>query len=313
MGLVKIKGICVLPCKKNFPNPSIFLALKNTMVIKRQIFELGERQVFGRIMFEAPFKINSSMADEARFVYVVNGTSKLNSPNGRTDLTNGDGFIMKCENFVNNWQPNADGSPTEVVVLQLYPDSLKEAYNGELPDVFQEKSKLENNPVEKVAPNPLMKNFVESLRPYLDTPGLIDEEFLKIKIRELILVLLNSDTNGRVKGILSMLFTSSNFAFEEIVEANLYENLKLDDLAFMAGMSLSTFKRKFSKVYDSSPTQYIKQKRLEKACQLLVKTDNRISDIAYDCGFNELGYFSKTFQKTFNISPSDYRIKNSEK
>ena len=277
------------------------------MVLQRQIFELGEKRVFGRIIFEPPYKANSSMEEEARFVYVVNGQSKLYSPNGRTDLKTGDGFIMKCENFVNNWEPNLDGSPTEVVVLQLYPDSLKEAYNQKLPEVFDERSNLESNPVEKVIPNPLMENYISSLRPYLDTPKLIDDEFLKIKIRELILVLVNSDTTGRVKGILGSLFKSSKYAFEDIIEANLYENLKLDDLAFFAGMSLSTFKRNFSKIYGTSPTNYIKQRRLEKAAQMLTETTQRVSEIAYECGFNDVGYFSKAFQSAYHNSPSDYR------
>ena len=128
-----------------------------------------------------------------------------------------------------------------------------------------------------------------------------------LKIRELLHLLVENDQNGAIKGILGELFNTSEYVFKDVIQAHLFEDLNLDDLAFFTGLSLSPFKRKFSTVYGTSPNKYITSKRLEKAQTLLRTSDLRISEVAYDCGFNDLGYFSKSFKNYYNLSPSDYR------
>ena len=56
-----------------------------------------------------------------------------------------------------------------------------------------------------------------------------------------------------------------------------------------------------------SPGKYLKSKRLEKAEELLKSTELRISEIAYDLGFEDMGYFSKSFTSVYKHSPSEYR------
>jgi len=130
---------------------------------------------------------------------------------------------------------------------------------------------------------------------------------VKLKVKELIYILAQTDQTGRIKAILSNLFNSQEHKFQEIINANLYENLKLDDLAFFAGLSVSSFQRKFKSIYGTSPKQYINGKRMEKAKSLLEKKELRISEVAFDCGFDDVAYFSKCFATAFKISPSGYR------
>lgn len=214
---------------------------------------------------------------------------------------------MKCENFVNQWLPNEDDSPNEVIILHYYPDLLTYIYNEQLPSFFTRKNPPEPNPVEKFHVNDLMRHYIEGLRYYFNHPDLIDDDLLKVKLQELILILSRTDRSGRVEAIFSSLFQSREYKFKEIIHSNLYEDLKLEDLAHFSGMSLSSFKRKFKAVFGTSPTQYIRSKRLEKAERLIKSTEDRISDIAYDCGFNDIGYFSKSFQAVYKYSPTEYR------
>jgi AraC-like DNA-binding protein len=73
-------------------------------------------------------------------------------------------------------------------------------------------------------------------------------------------------------------------------------------------LSTSSFKRKFQEVFNNSPKKYISQKKIEKAASLL-KTDRlRISDIAYDVGFDSLATFNRNFTATYGKSPSEYRL-----
>lgn len=277
------------------------------MSFKKKDFDLLDKTILGRAIFKPPTKISSSLDNEARFVHVVSGKSRLCSAGKPLELSSGDSVIMKCEKFVNNWYKNEGGTINEVIVFQVYPDILKYVYDNQLPDIFSVKEQVVPSPVEKLEASQMITTYIESLRFYLDNPALVSEELLKIKMRELILVLVNSDSTNKIRSILSNLFQPHEYEFREIVHANLFEDLKIEDLAFFAGLSLSSFKRKFKTVFDTSPGVYIKTRRLEKAKRLLEKTSLRVSEIAFDCGFNDVGYFSKSFASQYSCSPSGYR------
>jgi AraC-like DNA-binding protein len=52
---------------------------------------------------------------------------------------------------------------------------------------------------------------------------------------------------------------------------------------------------------------WLTMKRMEKAQELLLMTDNRISEIAKEVGFSDEGYFTRRFKQKFNVSPSEFR------
>ncbi|MEK6476486.1 nickel-binding protein [Catalinimonas sp. 4WD22] len=72
------------------------------------------------------------------------------------------------------------------------------------------------------------------------------------------------------------------------------------------GISKPQLYRKTTAISGYSPNDLIKEYRLKRALQLIEQQSGNISEIAYDTGFNSLSYFSKCFQKRFDILPSDY-------
>jgi AraC-like DNA-binding protein len=73
-------------------------------------------------------------------------------------------------------------------------------------------------------------------------------------------------------------------------------------------MSLATFKRKFTETYKQSPAKYLLAQKLKNAQYLLEHSKIPISDIAHQCGFDDLSSFNKAFKKEAGLSPSDYRL-----
>ncbi|MEM6723703.1 MAG: AraC family transcriptional regulator, partial [Bacteroidota bacterium] len=96
-------------------------------------------------------------------------------------------------------------------------------------------------------------------------------------------------------------------SFKSIIQAHLYRDLEVKDFASLTNDSMSTFKRKFKKIFQDTPARYIAEKKLEKAASLLRSTDLRIKDICYDCGFRDVSTFSKSFSRKYDLSPSAYR------
>ena len=97
-----------------------------------------------------------------------------------------------------------------------------------------------------------------------------------------------------------------------MINRHLFENLTVKELAFLTHLSLSSFKRKFKEIYQTTPAKYIKTKRLEKAAELLKYSSKSITEISFDCGFGDSKVFAKVFKIQFDTSPSLFRKKHLE-
>lgn len=97
----------------------------------------------------------------------------------------------------------------------------------------------------------------------------------------------------------------------EYVGENLSHAISLEEAASVAGFSKSHFSKLFREQTGFTFNSYLQIQRLQKARRLLEKTQDSITDIAYECGFMSSGYFATVFKNYFDISPLDYRhIKN---
>jgi len=83
-------------------------------------------------------------------------------------------------------------------------------------------------------------------------------------------------------------------------------NLKVDDFIKPMECSKSQLYRKMILLTGKSPNTFIKEYRLNEALTLLNKNSGNVSEIAFETGFSSPSYFSKCFQKKYNLSPSDY-------
>ena len=101
---------------------------------------------------------------------------------------------------------------------------------------------------------------------------------------------------------------NSNNSLRLLIESTYLQNLTLIELAEKQGVSLATFKRHFTKEFGTSAHSYIKAKRLEKAKELILKSNRNISYIYKEVGFQEFAHFSKSFKAHFGVNPS--RIKS---
>ncbi|MBZ0200503.1 MAG: response regulator, partial [Ignavibacteriaceae bacterium] len=92
-----------------------------------------------------------------------------------------------------------------------------------------------------------------------------------------------------------------------IVEQNLKNpDFSVDNFAVEIGMSRMTLHRKLKAVTGISTKELIQEMRLRKAAQLLEKNFGSIAEVAYEVGFKEPSYFTKCFQKKYNVVPSVY-------
>lgn len=83
--------------------------------------------------------------------------------------------------------------------------------------------------------------------------------------------------------------------------------LKVGDLARRCDMSPKYFRTVFRRLYNTSPSRYLIDRRLQTAAKLLTESNLRIGEIAAQTGFADVYYFSKLFKSRFACAPGEYR------
>lgn len=92
----------------------------------------------------------------------------------------------------------------------------------------------------------------------------------------------------------------------EFMESSYNHQITLQEMADSVKMSPKYFCRFFQEMTHRTPVDYLNYYRIERACYDLLTTDQSITEVAYNSGFNDLSYFIKTFKKYKGTTPKQY-------
>ena len=73
------------------------------------------------------------------------------------------------------------------------------------------------------------------------------------------------------------------------------------------GLDRHNLYRYIKDYFDQSPTDLLLATRLDKAKQLIETSERAVGAIAYECGFNSVSYFTRSFKKRYQLTPSAWR------
>lgn len=108
----------------------------------------------------------------------------------------------------------------------------------------------------------------------------------------------------------SIKYNPSHYAKIELVKKcineNFTKNMSVDELADIAGLSPSHFRKIFREIVGMSATQYAIYLRINKAKDLLISGSANVSEAAFQSGFKDVFYFSSMFKKVTGENPSKY-------
>lgn len=94
---------------------------------------------------------------------------------------------------------------------------------------------------------------------------------------------------------------------KQYINDNYSKPLRLSELAALVGMTPVAFSRFFRQRTDRTLSEYIVDIRLGYAARMLVDSTKNISEICYECGFNNLSNFNRTFKARKGVTPRDFR------
>ena len=90
------------------------------------------------------------------------------------------------------------------------------------------------------------------------------------------------------------------------------DGLRIDDMAEAVNMGRTMFYENVRRIVGLSPSDFLRQVRMQRARQLIVKSRQSVAQIAYSVGFTDPKYFTKCFKKDTGMTPSEYKEKMSE-
>ncbi|BAX81843.1 helix-turn-helix domain-containing protein [Labilibaculum antarcticum] len=145
-------------------------------------------------------------------------------------------------------------------------------------------------------------SYLDSLSRMSAMSSSFNVNLLSVKFEEIMLY-LTAKYGQKFELYLHSLISKETSPFKKTIESHVYSNLKLEEIAFLCNMSLSTFKRYFITEYNESPGKWLQDKRLLRAKELLENGELKASDIYLDFGYSNLSNFSIAFKNKFGISP----------
>ncbi|SRR5215203_708382 len=240
--------------------------------------------------------------------YVLSGKKTLRTTDGPVTLTDGNIALIKkgaciIEQFFE--QPFC-------VVVFIIPDSfivsfLNDCLPGEQP------TGPSNRLIMSVNDDGRIESFYQSIIPYFASTEPIPEALLELKFKELLLNLLYSPGNEELRNYILSIRNQTSSPIREIMEANYAYNLTLEAYARLTNRSISSFKRDFQSLYQTTPGRWVIDKKLEHAKRLLMQSDDTISNVAFDSGFENTAHFSRLFKQKTGITPMEFRKRVAEK
>ena len=96
---------------------------------------------------------------------------------------------------------------------------------------------------------------------------------------------------------------------KEYIESNYVREISMQDAASFFGYSVAYFCKLFKQTFGKSFITYLADYRVEKAKELLSKTDKNIREVSEAVGYQDANYFAKVFKRVTEKSPSEYKNK----
>jgi AraC-like DNA-binding protein len=150
-----------------------------------------------------------------------------------------------------------------------------------------------------------LEGYFHSMLSYFRGIDRPPDHLLVLKLKELLVNLINSDP--LLTAYFKRLTESERPSLQQIMEKNFCFRLRLEDYAELCHRSLSAFKREFQQTYKESPGKWIMKRRVERAANLLANTDQSVTEVAFETGFEDLSHFSRVFKNITGINPSEYK------
>ena len=242
---------------------------------------------------------NEQFVPEHALGYIISGETHLQTSNGPVVFGEGTMGLIRRNQLIKSVKVPPPGGEFRSINIFLDQGFLR-AYSAE--HKLAKAEKYTSEPLRLLPPDPFMKGYFDSLLPYFNHSAQPQNTLAELKTREAVELILRLSPDFH-----DFLFDFSEpykIDLEAYMNQNYMYNVPASQFAKLTGRSLASFKRDFEKVFQTSPGQWLQQKRLDEAYYQIKEKGRKASDVYLDVGFENLSHFSYTFKKSFGVAPS---------
>jgi len=283
------------------------------MINDHQSLKLFGLPLFTWVDIDTPMYDGLALPPGACFTYFVHGSDQVLSKQHGIKALSEHAVLSVCGFTLGKMLMEQEPGRVNSVIIHFQPEILKEVYKNSKPPYWEEISAPVTQFVAQMAATNLIKHYIDGVKGMFKNKEAVTDDILILKLREIILLLMQTEDMPKVSQIIRSLFSERSFTFKETVEAYLFTPATIENLATLTNTSLSTFKREFIKIYGKTPHRYIMERRIEKVAHLLKVSDDSISEIGYECGFTSPAHLTRVFKTKFKKTPTQYRLSQPDK
>jgi AraC-like DNA-binding protein len=220
-------------------------------------------------------------------------------------------LVLTGPNIFHSWQSESGGADL-VVIIQFQKDML--------PHSFQNKKLL--GPIREMLERSQRgivygKETIEKIGPRIK--NLINENGF-ISFIDFLLILQDLAIAEDQKVLCSQTFSPEVDMFKsrrirlscDYINRNFRNKIKIEDVAGIIGMTNSSFCHFFKKRTQKSFVDYLNEVRIGHAAVQLIETTKTISEVCYNCGFNNVSNFNRIFRSKKGLTPTEFRKFNQQ-
>jgi len=220
----------------------------------------------------------------------------------RISMRRGEMLLIRKNQLVEITKMPLEGEDYQTIVICLEEDILRKmALEGQI-----EVGRKYAGPLNILIPgNEFLRGFFQSVMPYVrHSEERIATSLGLLKVREAVQLLLH--TMPELRDFLFDFSEPHKMDLEKFMLSNFHFNVPVEKFARLTGRSLAGFKRDFQKTFAMSPRQWLQEKRLTEARDLIERKHRKPSAIYLDLGFESLSHFSHSFKKKFGKAPTEW-------
>ncbi|MBI3221387.1 MAG: helix-turn-helix transcriptional regulator [Bacteroidetes bacterium] len=248
--------------------------------------------------YDDKFFKSDIMFDHHMLIWFISGETKIVQAEATYFFKKGDIFLIPRNQLATIINYPSNGQPHKTVVMHLSTKRLRDFYAN----LHVKPKALESQKIYSFNHHPLLESCLASLVPYFEMKEL-PLNIASLKITEAISIIRAIDKE--IDNVLANFEEPGKIDLADYMERNFMFNLPLEKFGYLTGRSLTTFKRDFNRIFNTTPQRWLTQKRLELAHYHFVEKKKRPIDVCYEVGFENLSHFSYAFKKHFGYPPTD--------
>lgn len=171
------------------------------MIRDRKVFEYEGNPLIEKVTIKLPFRYEALFQNEGCFLSIKGSKSAIYSSVEKVNIKSKEAVLLRCGTYFVDFIKNETSQEVDVIAIHLYPEVIKALYKTELPKSMIEH--VEGGQINRVLTDELLEKFIDNIYFYFENPQLINKDMLELKLKELILILIQSSRIDSIHKLIS--------------------------------------------------------------------------------------------------------------